>query len=798
MRPKKGETMKIDDTTIIPLGVFPVSVKFDKKKDKYTKTPAVKSWQSHQSTHDELNNAKHIGITIPDNVVVFDLDIREALSLEDLQDNIEIALNCEMEIDWPLAFIQNTISGGAHYAFSLPEDVDIVQRTNVLKVKGFDLRVAGKGWICTGEDYDNTGNGYDNTIDAIHDNKRIRLPSVAIDKLSDQKIIGDDSDDDFMKLVEDNTLGLNNDEITDYMERLPKSYADDQDTWFRVGMALYHETNGNEFGWSLFDVFSAKCPEKYDEHANRSRWESFGGDKSSKLTFASIIKWVKDADKDVIKKTLVNDEHRQRAKIAMERAKKLVAEKVFFDIEVDLDICHMIITSCFWSPAQSRMRIINDINNPITLNEKDVNQMMVDFFGNPITNYDQLLNALEDEDLKLTQTVKNAMGSAVINNLIKMIKAYYQRNTLEQRVDMFSDRTYFDFKADKAVENNKHLKLVPAKGVFEDAGAVADYKAHFPMVEDVLRMIIAARFASSRKKAYIWLKAPSDWGKDFFRVALGEIATEMSVKEVEKAIEGAPVGKSPNDMLRSMVLVTNEFKHVKSELKQLEDCIKLSPKYQLETYIPLYTKLFMSAEGVDSLMGEHGIESQFANRFSLIDVDGNINSLDAFKRLGGHKMMQAVQTWFSQFMNDEIDSYISIGKDASARKGDETVVKFHEKYGIANGKKTIDDNLAAITDIIKEKLISKYQHAEDTHVDGQMMYLKSVKTRIKGIIFDSEVFDRSEAYTISYKIDGITKLLCSDKSGIKAHRFGGKVVKCLRIEMKNPFENDEIDEKDDF
>lgn len=281
----------------IPVGVFPVSVNFNKKRNKWDKIPAVgkgTNWQTYQATQKELDIASHIGLIIPPGVIVLDLDVNKDNTLENLQDEIEAALDCEMEIDWETSFIHTTISGGAHYAFRIPEDISIGQKTNCYDVIGFDLRVPGKGWICSGVNYDCEQSNYSNALDALYNMDLPRLADVAIDKLQTRVLVAED--DDFMSMVSSNTLGLTEDEITDYMSRLPESFADEQDTWFRVGMGLFHETNGSEFGWELFDTFSQLCPDKYVEHQNRARWESFKADGNSQLTFASIIKWVRDSE----------------------------------------------------------------------------------------------------------------------------------------------------------------------------------------------------------------------------------------------------------------------------------------------------------------------------------------------------------------------------------------------------------------------------------------------------------------------------------------------------------------------
>ena len=127
-----------------PIGVFPVSVSFNKKRNKWDKVPATsgKSWVDYQATESELEKANNLGAKIPTGVLVFDLDVGDDRQLDDLQSDIEKALNAEFEIDWPKALLQSTVSGGAHYAFKVDANIVISQQTDCKGVKGFDLRVA--------------------------------------------------------------------------------------------------------------------------------------------------------------------------------------------------------------------------------------------------------------------------------------------------------------------------------------------------------------------------------------------------------------------------------------------------------------------------------------------------------------------------------------------------------------------------------------------------------------------------------------------------------------------------------
>ena len=279
-----------------PIGVFPVSVSFNKKRNKWDKVPATsgKSWVDYQATESELEKANNLGAKIPTGVLVFDLDVGDDRQLDDLQSDIEKALNAEFEIDWPKALLQSTVSGGAHYAFKVDANIVISQQTDCKGVKGFDLRVANKGWICTGEGYKSGYSVHDTVVDGLYSNDLDTLPDTVMDILQTRaKVINDD--DALLLAVTNKTLGLTDAEIDSYMERLPVSLADEGDSWLSIGMGLYHETLGSDFGWDLFDKFSQQCEEKYDERQNRARWNSFGTNTGSKkITFASIIKLAND------------------------------------------------------------------------------------------------------------------------------------------------------------------------------------------------------------------------------------------------------------------------------------------------------------------------------------------------------------------------------------------------------------------------------------------------------------------------------------------------------------------------
>ena len=283
------------------------------------KRPAVSGWQTYKGDC----KSDLIGVMIPTGVYVIDVDSYKGVTTED----IENVLGGD-SIAWDSAALQKTGRGGTHYAFRV--DVDLIQGSDLLGVKGFDSRVSGKGYICTGRGYEDLSVW--GLIETLNDPGDLpTLPACAIEALSVKKLdafeaVEDDELDDFESILSNQRLGLNSIEILAYLDSLSVEYAEEGDKWLRVGMALYHETGGSEEGYKLFDDFSLKCPEKYNAEKNRSRWNSFNKKGGKVITFKSVIKACDNNTKSLIVDT----------KTHMTLSDKLESAENIEDIEVVL------------------------------------------------------------------------------------------------------------------------------------------------------------------------------------------------------------------------------------------------------------------------------------------------------------------------------------------------------------------------------------------------------------------------------------------------------------------------------
>lgn len=228
---------------------------------------------------------KMVGVMIPKGVIVFDLDTYKGVTTE----QVDAAFG--VELDWQCAELQKTRSGGTHYVFRVPVELDLTNGTNVCGVKHFDTRASFKGYIATGEGYENLTFA-DSVADALHDVEMWPvLPEQAVAMLSSNAAPSESFD--LLDAIAAQPLDIGLDEVVGFVRKLTPEQAESSDTWLKVMMAIYHQTQGSEEGWQLFDEFSRLSPGNYDKSKNRKRWESLSrSKKSNPVTFASVIDMV--------------------------------------------------------------------------------------------------------------------------------------------------------------------------------------------------------------------------------------------------------------------------------------------------------------------------------------------------------------------------------------------------------------------------------------------------------------------------------------------------------------------------
>lgn len=443
------------------------------------------------------------------------------------------------------------------------------------------------------------------------------------------------------------------------------------------------------------------------------------------------------------------------------------------DVTIDEAVIRAMLESCFFIGKGKLLVMLGANGFPIVFSGLDATRQLRKRFGNPV-------HAVAPPPDKSAQR-KAAWSDAVVH-VFDAIKYHNQRQAIRQTTDMFADTSRVSLVDDAVAEIILAHRELPVNGE-PDPEVMADYKKHFPEFDDLLDAIVAAKFAPDRKEAYLWLHCVSDWGKGFLIGILREldIVTEISVSEAEKAFTGSPVALSELDFHNSFVVVFDEFKNVKAELKQLQNYIKLSPKNQLRVECQLHFKLFLSKEAVHSLAGDRGIDDQFANRFALIRGKSTIVRRPVFKHKGKGQYLRAAAHYVADHMNKRIEEYRDLNRDKAEREASEALTWFHQEYGIdkyydrssISLQEIADDFGAWLADFNVDDLSTDRQdrallRENVFRGDEDRCYLKS-----PAVVFSHwarRYIDPSELKKVSMAKDEVFEHLSADDEGVKPRK----------------------------
>jgi len=347
----------------------------------------------------------------------------------------------------------------------------------------------------------------------------------------------------------------------------------------------------------------------------------------------------------------------------------------------------------------------------------------------------------------------------VVENIGKYIKKFKQFNGIEYKIDPFAPNVIgeVDDNTFKITINSLMTKYITYK---PKMSIVEDYKEHNPYLDDMLKMIMAQRFGADRKTSYLWLKADSNWGKSFLFDGMMEgLSFSINESETKNAVKGLASGLEPTALVKSLFLFFDEFKGAVSELKNITYSIPVTPKFKSKHIIPVFMKIFASAEHISSLDGSNGMEEQFRNRFLHMQLNGSLIERDLYM-----KNIDAYGKSISAYINHKLwdiqSGYMALGRAIANVKANEVYSEMVGKYTIKNHSKSLDDNLNVMFKEWVATIISRewekgvvehisYRDVLIIHKNGGKIYITN-KSKLKDI-FIEEFVAREEQATIRHK-----------------------------------------------
>jgi hypothetical protein len=477
------------------------------------------------------------------------------------------------------------------------------------------------------------------------------------------------------------------------------------------------------------------------------------------------------------------------------------------DIDIDPKKIKTVLRQAWWAPAKNRLYLLNRVGDLVQFTAKDAVKFMRRNFDTPVQNETALLARVTaaEQNKQTTAAGADRMRKAIRLTawgvLLTHMMDRNQRDAMRMRVDMFAQKSTVRLDADYA--NVEFQFIPPETDAKPDPEVIADYKAHFPALDAFLEMVVASRFVVDRKQSYLWLHCDSDWGKNLLMDQLKKLGlvVTLSVKEAEAAFEGKPLGLSVLDFKRAIVIVFDEFKYVKAELKQLQNTLTLSPKFQLRTEVEIYAKVFMSKEAVPSLAGDYGVEDQFANRFSYIRGVGAITSRPFFNSVTKARYARGIEEYVCSYISQRIGEYVAIGQEAAEIEAENQLEAFASTHGIDQYFERFSASLQEVADSFGAWLIEEFnrQHSAGMFLghpsNGSVMIKDHVLEGHDGLylakpqaIFDQWVTEhigaRSKA-SVSIANGTVFEHLSADGYGCKRHRpYGGRdsrQLRCIRL-----------------
>jgi len=408
-------------------------------------------------------------------------------------------------------------------------------------------------------------------------------------------------------------------------------------------------------------------------------------------------------------------------------------------------------------------------------------KLLYDFFSK---------NANEGDSQKF---VKKLLG-AITEDFLIGISTWRQYNAVDLTRDIFLKKSFV------AIEDITMSINVPEKYTFnkkrfaedittEDKRAiVSEYKNHFKELDDILKFLWFSRVAINRRNSYLWMHLKSDWGKNFFfEGVLGDdclnLITMLNVEELEKICSGNPCGLNVNHAARSLAILFDEVKVIKREVKTLDRKININVKNSSNVLIPTYAKVFVSAETIDSFVGDTGVERQFLNRFSCIyNKEGRLSDLTLFKQHGCDTYRDVIADYCADEFTKLMSETLKNPKRDAVKLAHDYLDFFHSKYSLEDYAGSLDGTIEDLTESIRSRLIKRavedFDDAdifEASHAKlGPVIVIKKPIQKIKSIIANEYQGNKSECQKVMHKAASIAETL--SKRNIRVP---------LRIKLKN-------------
>jgi len=361
----------------------------------------------------------------------------------------------------------------------------------------------------------------------------------------------------------------------------------------------------------------------------------------------------------------------------------------------------------------------------------------------------------------------------------KVLKAYLKLNhfqIIHYIIDPFLKEGYIekDFKSKEIRIYQNKIRIRKPNGIDVNDKTkeiiIDDYNRHFPLLKEFLDFIVASRFSVSRKKSFLYLRAPSDWGKSFLFGILSDLGLAFEMRYSDFA-EDKPVSIEPLQLRNSLIVYIDEFKYFPKELKNVTHHKLVEPKFGFREKVEVYAKVMLSAEQSESFIG--GVDDQIRNRIIVFDLHNfNVDKLTNNRLYNKNTAMykDVIMEYLFNQIKDRIDNYLKLDKYGASKKADKVLEKLWNKYKISAKEKL---------DIAIKKLYLEFFEELKNKDDDELSFKeKEIKANV---YFEGDLV---KIFRIDKTLDSILRLVSDDSFYAKA-KHKKSIIKDLIGEYRN-------------
>lgn len=312
------------------------------------------------------------------------------------------------------------------------------------------------------------------------------------------------------------------------------------------------------------------------------------------------------------------------------------------------------------------------------------------------------------EQQKMLEQAPEKAESRLVNIFLKQL-AYFRN--CDQVIQGRDWRLPRDSAAVFSFEGKKLTIYTPTKRLREDFGipaeiedrVVADWLSHWPEFTVVLDFILAARVATSRREATLWLNAPAGSGKSLtfedggVLANLGLVASATQ-SQIQKAMSDEPSSLEPEAFLDAWVLFIDEVRTISQSVKELNERLKVAPKFRMAVHVPVYAKVLASADDI-LRSSSKGVDSQIGDRVSVMrpSVRLPLKRREVFLKPGeGYSRVayrDALSQWVAKRLNSRMDELRSMPQSEAETWANDWLGEFIKQHSVEKTAGRFEDAL---------------------------------------------------------------------------------------------------------